>query len=131
MHEPTTEPDWEAIETAVSGPSVDDPRSSEKEAFMRGVMLFAQLTVLLPRRMVSVRPLDQARARIMVMSQILKVPGHEPVLSKTHIAELCGVSLRSVTRAVAEIKRHIPVAKGGTKTHRKRKRARSKSKKMA
>lgn len=120
MHEPTTEPDWEAIEAAVSGPSADDPRSSEKEAFMRGVLTLAMQTVLMPRGKSTLRAVDASRARILIALYSLRLPGHERIMSLSHIAQITGVPLRSVMMFSVDIKRTFGLPDKITRTHRKR-----------
>lgn len=120
MQEPTTEPDWEAIEAAVSGPSADDPRSNEKEAFMRGVLTLAMQTVLMPRGKSTIRCADHARARILVALYLLRIPGHERILSLSHIADICGVSRVGVSLFASDMKVKLGLPDKITGTHTKR-----------
>jgi hypothetical protein len=120
MQEPTTEPDWEAIEAAVSGPSEDDPRSNEKEAFMRGVLTLAMQTVLMPRGKSTIRCADHARARILVALYLLRIPGHERILSLSHIADITGFDVRSVSRFSVDMKAKLGLPDKITRTHTKR-----------
>lgn len=90
---------------------------------MRGVLTLAMQTVLMPRRKATIRCADHARARILIALYVLRIPGHERIMSLAHIARMTGFNVRSVMRFSADMKAKLGLPDKITRTHRKLARA--------
>jgi hypothetical protein len=74
----------------------------------------------MPRGKSTIRCADHARARILVALYLLRIPGHERILSLSHIADITGFDVRSVSRFSVDMKAKLGLPDKITRTHAKR-----------